>query len=107
MSARLDLPRQPPEAPTVMARVHFTRHLNRFFPELREGEGQAATVAELVGRLDARFPGLAGYLLEDDGSLRKHVNIFVENTLIADRRALSDRLDENSSVYIMQALSGG
>jgi len=90
-----------------MANVQFTRHLNRFFPELSEGEVEAKSVAELVQQLDERFPGFAGYLLEDDGSLRKHVNIFVENTLIEDRRKLSDALDENSNVYIMQALSGG
>lgn len=90
-----------------MAKVQFTRHLNRFFPELREGEVAASTVADLVHQLDEQFPGFAGYLLEDDGSLRKHVNIFVENTLIHDRRALSDAIDERSSVYIMQALSGG
>lgn len=90
-----------------MANVQFTRHLNRFFPELSEGEIEAKSVAELVQQLDERFPSFAGYLLEDDGSLRKHVNIFVENTLIEDRRKLSDALDANSNVYIMQALSGG
>jgi molybdopterin converting factor small subunit len=90
-----------------MARVQFTRHLNRFFPELGEEEVEAASVAELIRGLEDRFPGLAAYLVEDDGSLRKHVNIFVEDVLISDRRGLSDALSRDSKVYVMQALSGG
>lgn len=90
-----------------MARVSFTRHLNRFFPELGEEVVEASTVAELIQTLDKRYPGLAAYLIEDDGSLRKHVNVFVEDVLIRDRRSLSDPLAAESKVYVMQALSGG
>ncbi|HAA14440.1 MAG TPA: molybdenum cofactor biosynthesis protein MoaD, partial [Cytophagales bacterium] len=44
---------------------------------------------------------------DDQGQLRKHVNVFVGNTLIADRIGLSDALTAQDEVYIMQALSGG
>jgi hypothetical protein len=90
-----------------MARVEFTRHLNRFFPALCAEDIEASCVSELVAGLDRKYPGLAAYLIEDDGSLRKHVNIFVENVLINDRRGLSDVLARDSKVFIMQALSGG
>jgi len=39
--------------------------------------------------------------------LRKHVNIFVKEEMVADRAKLSDRVEANSRVLIMQALSGG
>jgi molybdopterin converting factor small subunit len=90
-----------------MARVQFTRHLNRFFPALGEEDVEASRVSELVQGLDRKYPGLAAYLIEDDGSLRKHVNIFVEEVLIRDRRGLSDALARDSKVFIVQALSGG
>jgi hypothetical protein len=41
------------------------------------------------------------------GSLRQHVNIFVEDELIADRARLTDVVKPDSKVYILQALSGG
>lgn len=93
-----------------MARVRFTRHLHRFFPALEKHqplEMQAANVGDLVQSLNDRFEGLASYLINDDGSLRKHVVIFVNTKPIVDRRQLSDALQTDSDVMIMQALSGG
>jgi molybdopterin synthase sulfur carrier subunit len=90
-----------------MARVQFTRHLRRFFPNLEEMEVEATTVRQLISALDARHPGLAAYLVDDRGALRRHVNVFVEDVLIHDREALSDPLRPDSNVYILQALSGG
>ena len=90
-----------------MATVNFTYALKRFFPSLESCEVNAQNVQSLVSELEKRFPGLKGYILEDQGNLRKHVNIFVNNKLITDREKLSDPLEDSSEVYIMQALSGG
>lgn len=92
-----------------MAKVEFARHLFPYFPKLQGAEVkiEASTVAELVRKLDQRFPGLAFYLADERGALRRHVNIFVEEELVRDRASLSDRLQPDSRVYVMQALSGG
>ena len=49
-------------------------------------------------------PLLRGYILDDQGNIRKHINIFLDNTLITD---LEENVRESSEVFIMQALSGG
>jgi sulfur-carrier protein len=91
-----------------MAQIRFTSHLKRFFPDLRSGdEIDGQTVAEVVTALDRRYPGIAAYLVDERGSLRKHVNIFIGEHLVHDRETLSDPLSENAQIYIMQALSGG
>ena len=54
-----------------------------------------------------KFPGIENYLIDDQRVLRKHVNIFVNGSLIKDREQLTDALTSDSEVYIMQALSGG
>ena len=90
-----------------MPRVQFTRHLQRFFPQLAEVEVPAATVAELVSVLEERHPGLRDFLVDERGTLRKHVNIFIENEMVRDREHLSDPLLPESQVFVMQALSGG
>jgi len=89
--------------------VELTRHLYQFFPDLegRELEVEAATVAEVLRAIEAIAPGFAFYVCDELGRLRTHVNIFVEEEMISDRRSLSDRLQPNSRVFIMQALSGG
>jgi hypothetical protein len=70
----------------MMPYLKFTGHLRRFFPDLSEGMVDGRTVAEVIGVLDERYPGLAAYIIDEQGALRKHVNIFVNDELIQDRR---------------------
>lgn len=90
-----------------MPRVKFTSHLERFFPGLKPTAVEGKTVAEVIATLDKRFPGLADYLIDERGALRKHVNIFIGDTLIDDRDHLQDPVSDDKQVFIFQALSGG
>ena len=90
-----------------MAVVKFTPNLKRFFPDLCEVEVEGATVADVVAAVDARWEGLADYIIDERGALRKHVNIFIGEDLINDKQGLSDVVGQKTRVYIMQALSGG
>ena len=90
-----------------MAKLKFTSALKRFFPALEETSIQAQSVKEALDLLEVQHPGISGYLLEDDGSLRKHVNIFLKNEMITDRTTLSDKVTEQDEILVYQALSGG
>lgn len=90
-----------------MARVKFTSALKQFFPDLGETHVQSRTVKALIDDLDRQFPGIAGYLVEESGSLRKHVNIYIDDRLLQDRVQLSDVLRSENEILIYQALSGG
>lgn len=93
----------------LVAKVELTRHLYTFFPDLagKELHVEAATVADVVREMENIAPGFAFYVCDELGRLRQHVNIFVEEERIDDRRQLSDRVEPHSRVLIMQALSGG
>ncbi|MEO1289915.1 MAG: MoaD/ThiS family protein [Chloroflexota bacterium] len=90
-----------------MATVKFTPHLKRFFPDLEEITIEANTVAEVVSATNNRWEGIADYVVDEQGALRKHVNIFVDGELIHDKQQLSDTVTSDSRIFIMQALSGG
>lgn len=90
-----------------MPSVRFTSHLSKFFPGLGPTAVAGRTVAEVVAELDRRYPGLADYIVDDQGSLRKHVNIFVGDRLVHDRVGLQDAVGDGDELYVMQALSGG
>jgi len=92
-----------------MVHVQLTRHLFAHFPQL-EGQAldvEAADVAGVVRALEARAPGIGFYLCDERGRLRPHVNVFIGNALIRDRRNLSDAVSTGDKVSILQALSGG
>ena len=90
-----------------MPRVNFTYALKRFYPDLESFEISASTVYEVVQGLDQKYPGLKDYLIDEQGRLRQHVNIFIGDKLIRDKQGLSDTISDNDEVFIMQALSGG
>jgi len=90
-----------------MVTVKFTRALKRFYPSLDTVELEGGDVKTIVDAINIQYVGLKDYIVDEQGILRKHVNIFVDGEMIQDREELSDRLSPNSEVYIMQALSGG
>lgn len=92
----------------MMAKVKFTRHLVRYFPTLDDTvEVNGRNITEILSSLDQQYPGLAAYIIDEQGTLRKHVNIFVAGNLIHDRKTLQDAVGDDDQVYIFQALSGG
>jgi len=89
-----------------VARVTFTSNLRRH-REAPEAEAPGATVREVLDRVFAADPLLRGYVLDDQGRLRRHVNVFVDGTMVADRARLSDPAGPASEIHVLQALSGG
>ena len=90
-----------------MPTVKFTSNLKRFYPDLAPLDVQGKTVAEILEEIEAHYSGLKDYIVDENGTLRKHVNIFIGNDMIKDRQNLKDELTERDQVYVMQALSGG
>ncbi len=89
-----------------MARVTFTPVLDRHL-DVATTSAAGATVREVLDSVFAANPRLRRYVLEDHGGLRKHVQIFVNGEMVADRRQLGDAVTGSDDVYVMQALSGG
>jgi molybdopterin converting factor small subunit len=87
--------------------VKFTSNLKRFYPDLAPLKVAGTTVAEALDQVELSHQGLKDYIVDENGVLRKHVNIFIGNDMIKDRQGLADRLSETDEMYIMQALSGG
>jgi len=90
-----------------MATVKFTSNLKRFFPDLDTMNLNSDNVAKLLDEINEKHRGLKDYIVEENGALRKHVNIFIGEEMINHRETLKDSLKNNDEVYIMQALSGG
>ena len=89
-----------------MSRVVFTGNLQRHIscpPCTVDGR----TVSDTLDAAFALYPGARSYVLDEHGALRAHMVVFVDGQAISDRHGLSDVVNENSEVFVMQALSGG
>lgn len=92
-----------------MVTVEMTHHLYQFFPALayRTIRVPAGSVAEVLQAINEIAPGFTDYVLDERGALRRHVNVCVNDTIVIDRKKLSDHVPDEGVVYIFQALSGG
>ena len=90
-----------------MVTIRFSDHLRRFVELPEQFECNSVTVGEAIEQLELSFPGISSLMLHENGKLRPHVNIFLDNSMIRDRNGLSDRLENVDEIAIMQALSGG
>ena len=89
-----------------MARLIFTQQLARFtaVPQVDTG---ATVLRAGLERAFVANPLLRGYILDEQGHLRENVAIFIDGRRCAERIRLDDPLAPNSTVHILQALSGG
>ncbi len=87
-----------------MAVVHLPRSLTALFPGAeRRVDVDAATVADLVTQLDARWPGFRDRLVEEGPRIREHVNVFVDG----ERAELGTSLRGGAVVHVIPAVAGG
>ena len=90
----------------AVATIAFTPQLRRFLA-VPDVDTSAATLRDALEAAFELNPRLRGYVLDDQGRLRKHVVVFIDGELIEDREGLSDRIEPSSELFVMQALSGG
>ena len=89
-----------------MATVHFTKNLQRHVDCPPERVG-GTTAREALEAYFVVHPRVRGYVLDEQGGLRTHVNVFVDGTQVADRSSMDDPVGPDTEVHVLQALSGG
>ncbi|MHB8246344.1 MAG: ubiquitin-like small modifier protein 1 [Acidimicrobiales bacterium] len=66
-----------------------------------------STIGEVLGSLQAAYPGVEGQLLNDDGSLRRFVNVYLNDDDVRYLDKLETKLTEGDVVSILPAVAGG
>ena len=89
-----------------MTTIRFTPNLHRHITT-PDAELAGATVRQVLDGYFQANPQVRGYVLDDQGALRRHVAIFLNRELISDRTGLSDPVGEHDTLFVTQALSGG
>lgn len=89
-----------------MVKVEFASSLRRHV----ECAPQQVAAGSLRAVLDTALlaaPELGHYVFDDQGNVRKHVAVFVNQALVANREDLSQPIANGDRVLVIQALSGG
>lgn len=89
-----------------MPHLTFTQQLRRF-TDVPEIDTPASVLRDALEDAFRINPVLRGYILDEQGHLRQHVVIFIDGKRLHDRLTLADPLQPDSSIHVLQALSGG
>ena len=87
-----------------MAQTYLPRSLVSLFPDMPgRVQVEAASVSELIDRLDQEWPGVRFRLCDAGPVIREHINIFVDG----EKSMLSTALRPDAEVRILTAVAGG
>jgi molybdopterin converting factor small subunit len=68
-----------------------------------EHELRAATVLELLRELERAYPALGGWIVDERGLIRRHINVFVNG----ERGREDTAVAPEARVEILPAITGG
>jgi sulfur-carrier protein len=89
-----------------MPLLRFTQNIQRHV-KCPPREVGGTSVREALDQYFRANAEARGYVLDDQGALRKHMAIFINGQPLHDREALSDVVPGDGTIDVMQALSGG
>jgi sulfur-carrier protein len=86
-----------------MAVVRLCGPLKRLAADRSEHAVEGGTVGELLRELERAHPAMGGWILDERGVIRRHINVFVNGELGGAQTAVGaeDRVD------VLPAISGG
>ncbi len=72
-----------------------------------EVTADGATLGEVLDSLDASYPGMKGRIVDEQGELRRFVNVYVGNDDVRFLDGLDTPVHEGSQVSVIPAVAGG
>ena len=72
-----------------------------------EVSAEPGTLRDVIANLDAAYPGLAGRIVDDSGSLRRFVNVYVGDEDVRFAQGLDTPVPAGARVSVIPAVAGG
>ena len=90
-----------------MPTVRFPNVMKFYVNNQAEFFVPASTVQQMVDRIVEEYPSVKFHLVDSEGNLRKHFNIFVNQVHIRDLDGMETKLEETDKVILMASAAGG
>jgi molybdopterin synthase sulfur carrier subunit len=68
---------------------------------------EAATVGEVLRQMDAQFRGFGERILDDGSSVKRFINVFVNEDNIRDKKQLDTEVKNGDTISILPSIAGG
>ena len=88
-------------------RVRIPTILRTYTGGESEVGAEGETLGQVLDDLDASYPGIKGRILDDQGALRRFVNVYVGNDDVRFLDALETKVEAGAQVSVIPAVAGG
>jgi molybdopterin converting factor small subunit len=92
---------------TSMPTVRFPAMMKYYVNNQAEFFVPAATVSQLLNQVIEQYPSIKFHLVDAEGKLRRHFNVFVNGTHIRELGGMDTPLSEADKVILMASAAGG
>jgi molybdopterin converting factor small subunit len=90
-----------------MPTVRFPNVMKYYVNNQAEFSISATTVQSLIDQIVLKYPSIKFHLLDSEGQLRRHFNIFINGVHIRDLNGMETPLKEDDKVILMASAAGG
>jgi molybdopterin converting factor small subunit len=90
-----------------MPTVRFPNVMKFYVDNQAEFFVPASSVQELVNQVVEQYPSVKFHLVDSEGKLRKHFNVFVNGVHIRDLQGMETPLKDEDRVILMASAAGG
>ena len=90
-----------------MATVYVPTPLRRLTGGQAKVEAVGEDIGTIIQAVDAQYPGVADRLLDDDGNVKRFINVFVNDSEIRGLQGLHTPVKAGDKVSIVPAMAGG
>jgi len=87
--------------------IHIPAGLRGCCAGARELSLSAASVRATLAQIEGSHPALYRSICDETGTVRRHVNLFVNTAHVRDREGLDTALAPGDVITILPAVSGG
>lgn len=68
---------------------------------------EGATVGEILQKLDSQFKGFGERVLDDGKSVKRFINVFINEDNIRDKKDLATEVKNGDTISILPSIAGG
>ncbi|ASU60538.1 MULTISPECIES: ubiquitin-like small modifier protein 1 [Nocardiopsis] len=91
----------------MSASVRVPTILRTYTNDAAEVSAEGATLAEVLDDLEANYPGIRARILDDNGKVRRFVNVYIGDEDVRFEKGLQTEVADGAQVSIIPAVAGG
>jgi molybdopterin converting factor small subunit len=91
----------------MSARVRVPTILRTYTAGESEVSAEGETLSDVLDSLEATYPGIKGRIVDEDGSLRRFVNVYVGNDDVRFLDGLDTAVKDDAQISVIPAVAGG